>query len=135
MVRNTWSPHIFPDPVVCGPRGVLPFVLVGLAEVIVAHGLLRERHRQWITWSLPGLIFWGMYTDWLFAPLCAVVLVYRLLCHRDVRAVFPTLVRQIVLPAALAVTLFFLQLFWVLGPHFVSALLERFSPDPRIQPE
>ena len=105
---------------------LLPFVLVGLAEVIVAHDLLRERHRRWITWSLPGLIFWGTYTDWLFVPLCAVLLVYRLLRHRDVRAVFPTFVRQIALPAALAITFFLLQLFWVLGPHFVSALLERF---------
>jgi len=105
---------------------LLPFVLVGLAEVIVAHALLRERHRQWITWSLPALIFWGTYTDWLFVPLCAVILVYRLLRHRDVRAVFPAFVRQIALPAALAITLFLLQLFWVLGPHFVSALLERF---------
>jgi len=105
---------------------LLPFVLVGLAEVIVAHALLRERHRRWITWSLPVLIFWGTYTDWLFVPLCAVILVYRLFHHRDVRAIFPAFVRQVALPAALAVTLFFLQLFWVLGPHFVSALLERF---------
>src|SRR5262245_50182174 len=105
---------------------LLPFVLVGLAEVIVAHALLRERHRRWITGSLPVLIFWGMYTDWLFVPLCAVILVYRLFRHRDVKVVFPAFVRQIALPAALAITLFLLQLFWVLGPHFVSALLERF---------
>ena len=32
---------------------LLPFVLVGFAEVIVAHGLLQERYRRWITWSLP----------------------------------------------------------------------------------
>src|SRR6266446_6435658 len=105
---------------------LLPFVLVGLAEVIVAHDLPQECHRRWITWSLPVLIFWGAYTDWLFVPLCAVILVYRLLHHRDVKAIFPAFVRQIALPAALAVTLFFLQLFWVLGPHFGSALLERF---------
>src|SRR5215510_3299764 len=105
---------------------LLPFVLVGLVEVIVAHSLLRERHRRWLTWSLPGLIFWGMYTDWLFLPLGAVILVYRLFRHRDVRAIFPAFVRQVALPAALAITLFLLQLFWVLGPHFVSALLERF---------
>src|SRR5215510_354820 len=105
---------------------LLPFVLVGLAEVIVAHGLLRERYRQWITWSLPGLIFWGTYTDWLFVPLCAVILLYRLLRHRDIRAIFPTFVWQVAIPAALAVALFLLQLFWVLGPHFVPALLERF---------
>jgi len=105
---------------------LLPFVLVGLGEVVVAHALLHERHRQWITWSMPVLIFLGTYTDWLFVPLCAVLLVYRLLRHRDVRAVFPTFVRQIALPAALAITFFLLQLFWVLGPHFVSALLERF---------
>src|SRR5215831_3559602 len=105
---------------------LLPFVLVGLAEVIVAHGLLRERYRRWITWSLPGLIFWGTYTDWLFVFFCVVILLYRLLRHRDVRAIFPAFVRQVAIPAALAVTLFLLQLFWVLGPHFVSALLERF---------
>jgi hypothetical protein len=105
---------------------LLPFVLVGLVEVIVAHGLLRERHRRWLTWSLPGLIFWGTYTDWLFVPLCAVILVYRLLRHRDLRVIFPAFVRQVALPAALAVLLFVLQLFWVLGPHFISALLERF---------
>jgi len=105
---------------------LLPFVLVGLAEVIVAHDLLRERHRRWITWSLPGLIFWAMYTDWLFVPLCAVIFVYRLLRHRDMRTVLPSFVWQVALPAALAITLFLLQLFWVLGPHFISALLERF---------
>src|SRR5207245_10526692 len=97
-------------------------VLVGLAGRSVAHALLRGHHRQWITWSLRVLIFWGTYTGWLFVPLCAVLLVYRLLRHRDVRAVFPAFVRQIALPAALAITLFLLQLFWVLGPHFVSAL-------------
>jgi hypothetical protein len=105
---------------------LLPFVLVGLVEVVVAHGLLHERPRRWLTWSLPGLIFWGMYTDWLFLPLCAVILVYRLLHYRDVRAIFPAYVWQVALPAALAITLFLLQVFWVLGPHFVSALLERF---------
>ena len=105
---------------------LLPFVLVGLAEVIVAHALLPERHRRWITWSLPVLIFWGMYTDWLFVPLCAVILLYRLLRRRDIRATSSAFLWQIALPAALALTLFFLQLFWVLGPHFVPALLERF---------
>ena len=105
---------------------LLPFVLVGLAEVIVAHALLRERHRRWITRSLPVLIFWGTYTDWLFVPLCAVILMYRLLHHRDVRAIFPAFVWQVAIPSAVAITLFFLQLFWALGPHFVSALLERF---------
>jgi hypothetical protein len=105
---------------------LLPFVLVGLAEVIMAHALLPERHRRWITWSLPVLIFWGMYTDWLFAPLCAVILLYRLPRCRDIRATSSAFLWQIALPAALALTLFFLQLFWVLGPHFVPALLERF---------
>jgi len=42
---------------------LLPFVLVGLVEVVVAHGLLYERHRRWLTWSLPGLMFWGMYYE------------------------------------------------------------------------
>jgi hypothetical protein len=105
---------------------LLPFVLVGLAEVIVARALLQERHRRWITWSLPVLIFWGMYTDWLFFPLGAVILVYRLLHCRNISSTFPAFVWQVVVPAALALTLFFLQLYWVLGPHFVSALRERF---------
>ena len=105
---------------------LLPFVLVGLAEVMLAHGVLRERHRRWVTWSLPGLIFWGTYTDWLFVPLCAVILIYRLRHHRDIRAIFPAFVRQVALPATLAIICFLLQLFWVLGPPFVSALLERF---------
>jgi len=105
---------------------LLPFVLVGLVEVIVAHGLLRERYRRWLTWSLPGVIFWGTYTDWLFVPLCAVIFLYRLLRYRDIKAILPAFVWQVAIPAALAVTLFLLQLFWVLGPHFVSALLERF---------
>jgi hypothetical protein len=105
---------------------LLPFVLVGLAEVIVARALLQERHRRLITWGLPGLTFWGMYTDWLFVPLGAVILVYRLLHCRNISATFPAFVWQIVVPAALALTFFFLQLYWVLGPHFVSTLLERF---------
>lgn len=106
---------------------LLPFVLVGLAEVILAHALLPERHRRWITWSLPVLIFWGMYTDWLlFLLLCAMILLYRLLRRRDIRATSSAFLWQIALPAALALALFFLQLFWVLGPHFVPALLERF---------
>lgn len=105
---------------------LLPFVLVALAEVIVVHALLRECHRRWITWSLPGLIFWGMYTDWLFVPFCAVILLYRLLRLRDIRAVFPAFMWQVAIPATVALACFFLQLFWVLGRPFVSALLERF---------
>ena len=93
---------------------------------MLAHGVLRERHRRWVTWSLPGLIFWGTYTDWLFVPLCAVILIYRLRHHRDIRAISPAFVRQVALPATLAIICFLLQLFWVLGPPFVSALLERF---------
>jgi len=105
---------------------LLPFVLVGLIEVVVAHALLPERHRRWLTWSLPVLIFWGVYTDWLFVPLCAAILGYRLLRCRHGSATLSAFVWQIALPAAVALTLFVLQLFWVLGPHFVSALLERF---------
>src|SRR4030095_8441316 len=67
-----------------------------------------------------------MYTDWLFLPLCAMILLYRLLRRRDIRATSSAFLWQIALPATLALTLFFLQLFWVLGPHFVPALLERF---------
>ena len=105
---------------------LLPFLMVALAEVIVAHKLLGERYRQWITRSVPVLIFWGTYTDWLFVPLCAVMLLYRLRRCRNSSPVLPSFVRQIMLPAAVAITLFLLQLFWVLGPHFLSALLERF---------
>ena len=124
---RTRGPLTFFPPLWFADHAVLlPFVLVGLAEVIVAHALLRERHRRWIAWSLPGLIFWGTYTDWLFVPFCAVILVYRLLRHRDVRVIFPAFVRQVAVPAALAITLFMFQLFWVLGSHFVSTLLERF---------
>lgn len=90
---------------------LLPFVLVGLAEVILAHALLPERHRRWITWSLPVLIFWGMYTDWLFLPLCAMILLYRLLRRRDLRATSSAFLWQIALPAALALTLFFSSCF------------------------
>ncbi|HEY5867559.1 MAG TPA: hypothetical protein VI542_18715 [Candidatus Tectomicrobia bacterium] len=105
---------------------LLPFVLVGLVEVIMARALLRERYRRWLTWSLPGLIFWGTYTDWLFVPLCAVIFLYRLLRLRSISATFSTFVWQVAMPAAVAVMLFLLQLGWTLGPHFGPALLERF---------
>jgi hypothetical protein len=105
---------------------LLPFVLVGLIEVIVAHALLRERYRQWLTWSLPVLIFWGTYTDWLFVPLCVMIFLYRLLRFRKIRATFSAFVWQVAMPATVAITLFFLQLFWALGPYFGPALLERF---------
>jgi hypothetical protein len=105
---------------------LLPFVLVGLIEVIVARALLRERSRQWLTWSLPALIFWGTYTDWLFVPFCAVIFLYRLLRHRSIRATFAPFVWQVAMPAAVAIMFFLLQLGWALGPYFGPALLERF---------
>ena len=79
---------------------LLPFVLVGLIEVIVARALLRERYLRWLTWSLPVLIFWGTYTDWLFVPFVAVIFLYRLLRLRSIRATFSTFVWQVAMPAA-----------------------------------
>jgi hypothetical protein len=105
---------------------LLPFVLVGLVEVSVARALLRERSRRWLAWVLPVLIFWGTYTDWLFIPFVAVILLYRLLRSRSIRATFSTFVWQAAMPAAAAVMLFLLQLGWALGPYFGPALLERF---------
>ena len=105
---------------------LLPFALVGLVEVIVARTLLRERHRRWLTWSLPALIFWGTYTDWLFVPFIAVIFLYRLLRLRSIRATFSAFVWQVAMPATAAVLLFLLQLGWALGPYFGPALLERF---------
>ena len=54
------APHILPDP--CGMRTsrcFCPLCWLDLAEVIMAHALLRERHRRWITRSLPGADFLG----------------------------------------------------------------------------
>ncbi len=117
---------IFPDQWFSEMAVVLPFLLVVLAEVMVAHALVRKRYRQWITRLLPVLVFWGMYTDWLFAPLCAVIVLYRLLRRHPGNAVLPSLAWQIMLPAASAIAIFLLQLFSVLGPGFLSALLDRF---------
>ena len=105
---------------------LLPFVLVGLVEVIVARALLRERYRRWLAWSLPVLIFWGTYTDWLFIPFVAVIFLYRLLRFRSIGTTLSTFVWQAAMPAAMAVMLFVVQLGWALGPYFGPALLERF---------
>lgn len=105
---------------------LLPFVLVVLAEVIRAHGLLQPRYRRWLSWSVPVLMFWGMYTDWLFLPLCVVLLCYRWCRGSTIRADWLALVGQLIVPVALALTLFCLQLFWVLGSQFVVALRNRF---------
>jgi hypothetical protein len=116
----------FPEQWFADMAVLLPFLLVVFTEVIVAHALVGEHLRQWLARLLPVLVFWGMYTDWLFAPLCAVILLYRLLRRQAGSAVWPAFAWQIMLPAAGAIAIFLLQLFWVLGTGFLSALLERF---------
>ena len=117
---------IFPDQWFSEMAVLLPFLLVVLAEVIVAHAMVAERCRQWIILLLPAVVFWGMYTDWLFAPLCAVLLLYRWLRRHPDCPVLPSFAWQIVAPAAGAIAIFLLQLFSGIGPGFLSALLERF---------
>lgn len=105
---------------------LVPFVLVILGELNAAHGLLGPRQQRVGRWAIPVLVFWGTYTDWLFLPLCAVILVYRLWQRQPWRAALGAYLWQIALPATLAVTCFALQGFWALGPDFISTLLHKF---------